>query len=267
MTGSPSSSFAVPHDGIILNCGNCGGVSFSWFHEAGSNPTRGGNFLKKITEGAPIRYEWLPGGLVGATSKQIFNRGSTHILDSAITDGTGNNIAFSVDLWTDHADNRTGSEAGDLNVLSVRPDGEVPAMTVVAGQDATAFNLTHKVSARFGFTITTNDVVIFDEFIFDPTYDMGSVDKIGNDANGGVGTFLWGYTSGHDSSNFFGDNSSTVCLDGSEQACQSFVDALYGVEGIGLDLAYSGTRVSVPEPGTLGLLALGLLGIGLSRRR
>jgi hypothetical protein len=262
------SSHAIPHDGEILNCRNCGGVGFSWFHRAESTPIGGGGFMAKILEGTPIAYEWLPAGPVGATSKQIFNRGSTRILDNVVLDGADNEIIFSIDLWVDHANNVTGTDAGDLNVLAVRPGPQPASMTVTAGQDATDYTLTHKVSARFGFTITTADAVIFDEFIFDSEHDMGSVDKIGNDADSGVGTFLWGYTSGHNALNFFDSNtSSTVCLEGEEAACHSIVDALYGARGVGLDLAYSGTGVSVSEPGIIGLLAVGLVGIGLNRRR
>lgn len=258
--GFVSSSHAIPHDGEILSCGNCGGVRFSSFHRAEANPTLSGGFNKSIQAGTPIQYEWLPDGPVGATSKQIFNRGSSHILDSSVA-----GIDFSVYLWVDHPGNQTGGNAGDLNVLSVRTGNEAGAPA--KSGPFLGFTLTHKVSARFGFTITTADAIIFDEFIFDPTFDMGPVDSIGNNADEDVGTFLWGYTSGHNSADFFGAGSSTVCLSGELGACSSIVDALYGVNGVGLDLAYSGTRVSVSEPGALGLLAIGLAGVGAARRR
>ncbi len=130
----------------------------------------------------PISYEWLPEGPVGGASRQIFNRGSTRILESDV-DG----IDFAVDHWVDHTGNQTGSNPGDLNVLFVRDD------TVVNGGTHLEFELTHRVPARFGFTITTDDAVVIDELIFDTAFDMGSVDKIGNatDGSGDVGTFLW----------------------------------------------------------------------------
>ncbi|NKB56854.1 MAG: hypothetical protein GKS00_11010 [Alphaproteobacteria bacterium] len=152
-----------------------------------------------------------------------------------------------------------------MNVLAVREGAEAGAPA--NGGPFLGFTLTHKVSARFGFTITTADAVIFDEFIFDPEFDMGPVDAAGNNADGDVGTFLWGYTSGHNKDDIFGRGSSTVCLSGELSACTSIVDALYGVNGVGIDLAYSGTRVSVVEPGVFGLLAVGLVGLGVTRRR
>ena len=261
MVGFGHTANAIPHDGETRICGNCGGVSFSWFHRAKSNPTTSGEFSQQIQDGTPISYEWLPSGSVGATSKQIFNRGSSRILDSAV-DG----IDFTVDLWTDHAGNLTGTDAGDLNVLAVRAGDPLGS-----GGTHLGFNLTHKVSGRFGFTIMTANAVVFDEFVFDPTFDMGPVDKIGNAANGNgdVGTFLWGYTSGHDSQNFFGSGSSTRCLFESPNSggCSDIVSALYGVNGVGIDLAYTGSFIGVSEPGALGVLALGLAGLALMRRR
>ena len=170
------------HDGETRLCVNYGGVSFSWFQHFNSNPTSGDGFSKQIQDRTQVRYEWLPDGPVSGNSRQIFNRGSSCILESSI-----NGIDFKVDLWTDHAGNRTGSDAGDLDVLYVRDD------TVVNDGTHLGFDLTHRVSRRFGFTITTADAVIFDEFIFDEAFDMGSVDMIGNatDGRGDVGTFLW----------------------------------------------------------------------------
>ena len=251
--GFSAPSQAIPHDGETRLCGNCGGVSFSWFHRANSNPTSGGGFSKQIQDRTQVRYEWLPDGPVSGTSRQIFNRGSSRILESSI-----NGIDFTVDLWTDHAGNRTGSDAGDLNVLFVRDD------TVVNGGTHLGFDLTHRVSGRFGFTITTADAVIFDEFIFDEAFDMGSVDKIGNatDGSGDVGTFLWGYTAGH-----AGQDSTTVCLEGTSQSCNTFIDALYGVNGVGIDLLYTGSFSPVAEPGASGLLAIGVAGLAVTRRR
>ena len=181
--GFSAPSQAIPNDGETRLCGNCGGVSFSWFQRTNSNPTSGGGFSKQIQDRTQVRYEWLPDGLVSGTSRQIFNRGSSRILESSI-----NGIDYTVDLWTDHADNRTGFDAGGLNVLFVRND------TVVNGGTHLGFDLTHRVSGRFGFTITMADAVIFDEFIFDEAFDRRSVDKIGNatDGSGDVATFLWG---------------------------------------------------------------------------
>lgn len=251
--GFSASSHAIPHDGETRLCGNCGGVSFSWFHRSNGNPTTSGGFKRQITDRTPIRYEWLPGGPVTGASRQIFNRGSTRIVESSV-DG----IDFAVDLWADHALNQTGSNPGDLNVLFVRDD------TVVNGGTHLGFDLTHRVSGRFGFTITTADAVVFDEFIFDAEYDMGSVDKIGNatDGSGDVGTFLWGYTAGHNQA-----NSSTVCLEGGDAACEAIISALYGVNGVGIDIAYTGSAVSIDEPGALALIAIGGIGMLTVRRR
>lgn len=251
--GLSSPGQAIPHDGETRLCGNCGGVGFSWFHRANSNPTSGGGFSKRIQDRTAVRYEWLPDGLVSGSSRQIFNRGSSRILESSV-DG----IDFAVDLWVDHAGNQTGSNAGDLNVLFVRDD------TVVNGGTHLGFELTHRASARFGFTITTADAVIFDEFIFDAAFDMGPVDKVGNatDGSGDVGTFLWGYTAGHNA-----PNSTTVCLEGTGNACDAIVSALYGENGVGIDLIYTGSALTVSEPGLFGVLALGMIGIAASRRR
>ncbi len=162
--GFSGASNAIPHDGETRLCGNCGGVSFSWFHRANSNPASGDGFVRQIQDRTPISYEWLPDGPVSGTSLQIFNRGSSRIVESSV-----GGIDFTVDLWTDYAGNQTGSSAGNLNVLFVRDD------TIVNGGTHLGFALTHRASARFGFTITTNDAVVFDEFIFDAAFDMGSV--------------------------------------------------------------------------------------------
>lgn len=251
--GMNTASHAIPHDGETRLCGNCGGVGFSWFHRAENNPTGGGGFSRQIQDRAPISYEWLPGGLVEGSSRQIFNRGSSRILESDV-----GGIDFAVDLWVDHAGNQTGSNAGDLNVLFVRDDA------IVNGGTHLGFELTHRVSARFGFTITTNDAVIFDELIFDAAFDMGSVDKIGNatDGSGEVGTFLWGYTAGHSA-----QNSTTFCLEGTEEACGAIVSALYGANGVGVDLLYTGSAIGVTEPGAFGFLAIGFAGLVATRRR
>ena len=58
-------------------------------------------------------------------------------------------------------------------------------------------------------------------------------------------------------------------------ACSTIVDQLYGANGLGIDLAYSGNvtepsvqeQIPVPEPGVLGLLAIGLVGLRVYRRR
>ena len=217
-----------------------------------SNPASGDGFVRQIQDRTPISYEWLPDGPVSGTSLQIFNRGSSRIVESSV-----GGIDFTVDLWTDHAGNQTGSSAGNLNVLFVRDD------TIVNGGTHLGFALTHRASARFGFTITTNDAVVFDEFIFDAAFDMGSVDKIGNatDGSGDVGTFLWGYTAGHS-----GQDSTTVCLEGTDDACNAIVGALYGVNGVGIDLAYTGSAVDVVEPTVAGLFVIGIAGLAAARR-
>ena len=93
---------------------------------------------------------------------------------------------------------------------------------------------------------------------------MGSVDKIGNatDGSGDVGTFLWGYTAGHSA-----PDSTTVCLEGATAACDAIIGALYGVNGVGIDLLYTGSVVDVAESGAFGLLAVGVAGFAASRRR
>ena len=153
--GCSAPSQAIPHDGETPLCGSCGGVSFSWFHRANSNPTRDGGFSKQIQDRTQVRYEWLPDGLVSGTSRQFFNRGS-----------------------------------------------------------------------------------------------------------GDVGTFLWGYTAGHAA-----PDSTTVCLEGTSQSCNMFIDALYGVNSVGIDLLYTGSFSPFAEPGAYGLLAIGVVGLADTRRR
>ncbi|MDD9905701.1 MAG: PEP-CTERM sorting domain-containing protein [Rhodospirillaceae bacterium] len=73
------------------------------------------------------------------------------------------------------------------------------------------------------------------------------------DVSGDIDTFLWGKTAAADSGTCAGD-------------CTNIYSAFYHAnEGLGIDIAYSGNTVA--EPGALALLGLGLIGLGVARRR
>ena len=264
MLATSGAALAIPHDGVTFGNSagsfNVGGVFFSSFHRANGNPAAGGGLDLPIAPGTDIHYTWETDGPVGPGSRQLFDRGSSTIA----TDGD-----FTIDLWTNNIfGSAADSIANDVNVLATRrltgagtnppPGGAGPFL---------GFTLTELVDAQFEFTIAdaATGASIYDILRFDSFKDMGPVDAIGNNAAGDVGTFLWGFTAGYDALDPFGGTSSTQCITGSAEQCESILTAFYGSKGVGIDLAYSGTPVA--EPGTFALLGAALLGFGALRRR
>ena len=49
--------------------------------------------------------------------------------------------------------------------------------------------------------------------------------------------------------------------------CNALIDAMYGVNGGGINLLYTGSFSGVAEPGAFGLLAIGIAGLAVTRQR
>ena len=103
--------------------------------------------------------------------------------------------------------------------------------------------------------ITTADAVIFDAFIFDEAFDMASATR---SAMRSTAAATWVLSYGAYTTIHAAPDSTTVFLEGTSQSCNTFIDALYGVNGVGTDLLYTGSFSPFAEPRAFGLLAIGV---------
>ncbi len=253
----PGTAMAVPHEGDILGAGNTniGGILFSSIHRSNTNNETRANGFSESLSGA-VAYDWNPAGAPQPGSTQLFDRGPV-----TVTTFTLNGHNYSMDLWT-------GSAAVN-GANSITAGASVSGSVDASSQGLGTINGLHKASGQFNFEITETDGngqivgVLSDILFFDIATQMGSVNKVGANDDGVVTTFLWGYTSqfiDNENDPFTG---STSCAVGG--VCSNIIDDIYGTAGLGIDIAYSGSRV--PEPGVVALFGIGLLGLGLARRR
>lgn len=233
----PISAQATPvqHDGSIFKTSG-GGVSFSFLHVS-TNGRGGGSIItgntlssdgKQIT--GDLSYTWS--GTLETNATITFDLGATSIFND------GN---FEVALFT------------SSSVLSVGAQNDHGS---IKGADGVSHAVTYDIGGTINFSITdlNSGEILEDAFNFDPNMRMGPINGIGS-AGGSPETFntyLWGDTGAFDGS----------CTGGN---CDDILSKFYAANGLGIDLAFSGTAVS--EPGVLALLGVGLIGLGLARTR
>ncbi len=231
----PAAATPIQHNGSIFAASN--GVQFSFIHTStggGYGSIIGGNDLSGSAQlFGDVSYTWeTSGGPFGPGTTITFDQGPTTVF---------NNGTFVLDLWT------------SPSVLTV---GSANA----AHGSIEGVEVTHDIGGTINFTIRqiagdNIDDELSDTFDFDVNMVMMAVNGIGS-AGGSPPTFntyLWGDT---------GEFEIGSCTSGN---CSEIVALFYASHGLGIDLAFSGT--SVPEPTAMALFGIGLLGLGVARRR
>ncbi len=242
---------SVLFDGQAFNSAP-GGGSATFVHVDNPAGSGGGSLLWELDSGGStgLTYQWNEPTASFDDAFAVFgSAGGAPVVSLDLKDhGAGFDAVLRLGTSGVAADNR----------LDVGTDGAA-ADKAVNGTPLGNVTLTHTLGGKLSYQLldkASNFLLASGILNFQEADLMGPFNKVGQvPAPGPVDSvvgFLWGAGAAADVTSDCQGNGN----------CQAFVSKV-GSHGLGLDLAFTG---AVPEPGTLGLLAIGLIGAGIRRR-